>query len=551
MCGISAILLGDSKADSAAAELHESLFYLQHRGQDAAGIAVCQGGRVSQCKGLGMASKVFDEGRRVSTAALPGFMGISHVRYPTAGTTSAAEAQPFFVNSPYGLSMSVNGNLVNTPDLVTFLDYEARRHVNTDSDSELLLNIFAHALGELGKARANVDDVFSALREVYARCIGAFACTAMLAGFGILGFRDQNGIRPLCMGSRPSETLEGATDYFLASESIALVQLGFKNIVDILPGQAVFIKKGEAPRFAQIVAPKSYTPDLFEYLYLARADSCIDGISVHRSRQNMGVKLAKRMREVLSEDVIKDIDVVIPIPETSNTAAATLAEALQKPFSNGFVKNRYVYRTFILPGQKARQKSVRRKLSPIASEFKDKVVCLVDDSIVRGTTSREIVQMVKECEAKRIILVSCSPEITHPHVHGIDLADPAQLLAHGRSLQDMTDLIKCDALVFQTLEDLKEACIEAVDSTSKVTDFEVGVFCGNYKTPVPDNYFERLNIIHTTGKKPAAGSVTTNGDGAFLVASSGPVNGVRHQENDEGSEYREDISLYNNFSGRP
>ncbi|ERS99922.1 amidophosphoribosyltransferase [Sporothrix schenckii 1099-18] len=550
MCGVSAILLGDSKADTAAADLHESLFYLQHRGQDAAGIAVCKGGRVSQCKGLGMASKVFDEGRRVSTAALPGFMGISHVRYPTAGTTSAAEAQPFFVNSPYGLSMSVNGNLVNTPDLITFLDYEARRHVNTDSDSELLLNIFAHALGELGKARANVDDVFSALREVYARCIGAFACTAMLAGFGILGFRDQNGIRPLCLGSRPSETLEGATDYFLASESIALVQLGFKNIVDILPGQAVFIKKGEAPRFAQIVAPKSYTPDLFEYLYLARADSCIDGISVHRSRQNMGLKLANRMRQVLSEEAIKDIDVVIPIPETSNTAAATLAEALSKPFSNGFVKNRYVYRTFILPGQKARQKSVRRKLSPIASEFKGKVVCLVDDSIVRGTTSREIVQMVKECEAKRIVLVSCSPEITHPHVHGIDLADPAQLLAHGRSLQDMTDLIKCDALVFQTLDDLKAACMDAIDGSSQVTDFEVGVFCGNYKTPVPDNYFERLNIIHSAGKKPAAGSVTTNGDGAFLVASSGPVNGVRHAENDEGSEYREDISLYNNNSGR-
>lgn len=408
------------------------------------------------------------------------------------------------------------------------------------------LNIFAHALGELGKARANVDDVFSALREVYARCIGAFACTAMLAGFGILGFRDQNGIRPLCMGSRPSETIEGATDYFLASESIALVQLGFKNIVDIAPGQAVFIKKGEAPRFSQIVAPKSYTPDLFEYLYLARADSCIDGISVHRSRQNMGLKLAQRMRQVLSEDVIKDIDVVIPIPETSNTAAATLAEALSKPFSNGFVKNRYVYRTFILPGQKARQKSVRRKLSPIASEFKDKVVCLVDDSIVRGTTSREIVQMVKECEAKRIVLVSCSPEITHPHVHGIDLADPAQLLAHGRTLQDMTDLIQCDALVFQTLEDLKAACMDAVDSTSKVTDFEVGVFCGNYKTPVPDRYFERLNILHSTSKKPAAGSVTTNGEGrhgegAFLVASSGPVNGVRHQEVEEGSDYREDI----------
>jgi amidophosphoribosyltransferase len=416
MCGISAILLGDSEATTAAIDLHESLYYLQHRGQDAAGIAVCEGGRVYQCKGLGMASKVFDEGKRVGEDKMPGFMGIAHVRYPTAGTPSPSEAQPFFVNSPFGLSMGVNGNLINAPELVKFLDYEARRHVNTDSDSELLLNVFAHALGELNKARANVEDVFTSLREVYARCHGAFACTAMIAGFGILGFRDENGIRPLCLGSRPSETIEGAQDYFLASESVALTQLGFKNIVDILPGQAVFLQKGCAPQFCQVVPAKTYTPDLFEYLYLSRPDSTLEGISVYRSRQKMGVKLATRMREVLGEEGIKKIDVVVPIPETSNTSAATLAAELSKPLSNALVKNRYVFRTFILPGQKSRQKSVRRKLSPIASEFKDKVVCLVDDSIVRGTTSREIVQMVRECDAKEIILVSCSPEITHQHV---------------------------------------------------------------------------------------------------------------------------------------
>ncbi|EFX06109.1 amidophosphoribosyltransferase [Grosmannia clavigera kw1407] len=534
MCGVSAIMLGDPKADTAAVELHESLFYLQHRGQDAAGIAVCQSGRVYQCKGIGMASKVFDEGKRVTTMTLPGFMG--------------AEAQPFFVNSPYGLSMGVNGNLTNTKDLVRFLDVEARRHVNTDSDSELLLNIFAYALGELGKVRANVDDVFTALREVYARCYGAFACTAMLAGFGILGFRDQNGIRPLCLGSRPSETLEGVKDYFFASESIALTQLGFTDIVDILPGQAVFIKKGEAPRFSQVVEAKSYTPDLFEFLYLARPDVEMDGISVHRSRQNMGLKLANRMRQVLGEDGIRDIDVVIPIPETSNTAAATLALELSKPLSNAFVKNRYIYRTFIVPGQKARQKSVRRKLSPIASEFKDKVVCLVDDSIVRGTTSREIVQMVKECKAKRIILVSCSPEITHPHVYGIDLADPTQLLAHGRTLKEMTDLIQCDDLVFQTLEDLKAACTEAADGNSQVTDFEVGVFCGQYRTPVPDDYFDHLVKLHgSESKKRKSIAISGEEAGPTLFASSGPVNGTlpppeaSFPDRPKGVEHQEDI----------
>ncbi|KAL7903247.1 phosphoribosyltransferase-like protein [Trichoderma sp. SZMC 28014] len=549
MCGVSAILLGDSKATTAAVDLHESLYFLQHRGQDAAGIAVCQGGRVYQCKGNGMAAKVFDEGKR--TVDLPGFMGISHLRYPTAGTASASEAQPFFVNAPYGLSMSVNGNLVNTPELVRFLDCEARRHVNTDSDSELLLNIFAHGLSEIGKVRANVEDVFTALREVYTRCHGAFACTAMIAGFGILGFRDENGIRPLCLGSRPSETLKGAMDYFMASESIALTQLGFKNIVDILPGQAVFIPKGGSPQFHQVVERKSYTPDLFEFIYFSRPDSTIDGMSVHHTRQNMGYKLAKRMRHVLGEEEIRNIDVVIPIPETSNTAAATLAMELDKPFSNAWIKNRYVYRTFIVPGQKARQKSVRRKLSPIASEFKDKVVCMVDDSIVRGTTSREIVQMARECQAKKIIIVSCCPEITHPHVYGIDLADPIQLLAHGRTLKEMTDLIQCDTLVFQTLEDLKDACLEAKDDKSEVNDFEVGVFCGQYKTPVPDDYFPHANGVDGNKKRKSAAITEVGGDSdAVLVASSGPVNvklprGSTDEAVPKGPEYREDVSIHN------
>lgn len=541
MCGITAILLGDTKATTAAVDLHESLYFLQHRGQDAAGITVCQGGRLFQCKGNGMAAKVFAEGKRV--ADLPGYAGIGHLRYPTAGTASASEAQPFYVNSPFGLSISVNGNLVNSSELRRFLDLEARRHVNTDSDSELLLNVFAHSLNELGKARANVDDVFTALGDVYERCRGAFACTAMITGFGILGFRDENGIRPLVLGSRPSATLEGATDYMMASESVALTQLGFKDIIDIMPGQAVFIEKGGHPQFKQIVEAKSYTPDIFEYVYFARPDSCIDGLSVHRSRQNMGHKLADKMRKTLPASVIDQIDVVIPVPETSNTAAAALAQDLDKPFSNAFVKNRYVYRTFILPGQTARQKSVRRKLSPIVSEFKGKSVLLVDDSIVRGTTSREIVQMAREAGAVRVFFASCSPEVTHPHVYGIDLADSSELMAHGKTVEEIAKYMGADELIYQGIEDLKEACIAATEDggPTEIKDFEVGVFCGEYKTEVPQDYFEYLGRAAAAKKNKGTkrkSDAVTNGDNATngeeetsnkrqlptVVSNSGAVN---------------------------
>ncbi|PHH93205.1 hypothetical protein CDD83_10143 [Cordyceps sp. RAO-2017] len=554
MCGVSALLLGDTKASSAAVELHEALFFLQHRGQDAAGITVCQGGRLYQCKGNGMAARVFAEGKRI--ADLPGYAGISHLRYPTAGTSSASEVQPFYVNSPFGLSMSVNGNLVNNAELRNFLDLEARRHVNTDSDSELLLNIYAHALNELGKARANVDDVFTALRAVYSRCRGAFACTAMITGFGILGFRDENGIRPLCLGSRPSATLKGAMDYFMASESVALTQLGYTNIADILPGQAVFIEKGCAPQFRQVVERKSYTPDIFEYVYFSRPDSRMDGISIHRSRQNMGLKLAKKMRHTLGDKGIQEIDVVIPVPETSNTAAAVLANQLDKPFSNAFVRNRYVYRTFIVPGQTARQKSVRRKLSPIESEFKGKVVCLVDDSIVRGTTSREIVQMAREAGAVRVLFASCSPGVTHPHVYGIDLADASELIAHKKTRQEVARHINADEVIYQDLADLQAACVEAVEGDNEIKDFEVGVFCGEYKTEVPECYF-----LGRKGKKRKSeagadeedelslkkATVTANGRPAKVVDHPHKVleQGGAADKVSKGVGHQGDISLHN------
>ncbi|KAI0239347.1 amidophosphoribosyltransferase [Massospora cicadina] len=476
MCGIIAIFLAD-KTGTASAELCESMTFLQHRGQDAAGIITCgRHGRLYQRKGNGMVREVFD---RKDILDLVGNYGVGHVRYPTAGSSSTSEAQPFYVNSPYGLVLA--------HELKTYLDNTAHRHINTDSDSELLLNIFADELQKTGKARTNEEDTFEAIKAVLNICKGGFACLGMVAGFGLLAFRDPNGIRPLVYGTRQSKD---GTDYGFASESVALECLGFSGITDVKKGEAIIVTHDKF--FARMLVDDGvFSPCIFEYVYFARPDSIIDGISVYSSRMAMGQALAGKIMRQLGKDGILDIDVVVPVPETSRVCALEVAKALRLSYREGFVKNRYVGRTFIMPGQDARRKSVRRKLNAMALEFSGKNVLIVDDSIVRGTTSTEIVQMAREAGAKKVYIASAAPPIRYPNVYGIDMPTSRELVAFGRSEAEIAKEIRADDVIFQDLDDLVAACRKF---NPTITQFETSVFNNCYVTgSITQEYLDRLD----------------------------------------------------------
>lgn len=486
MCGIVAIA-GKSPVNQA---LYDALTVLQHRGQDAAGIVTCDDGRLFLRKDNGMVRDVFHTRHMLRLA---GNFGIGHVRYPTAGSSSSAEAQPFYVNSPYGITLAHNGNLTNAHVLAKDIFRSDLRHVNTDSDSEVLLNILAHELQERRKFIPEVDDVFAAVAGVHKRCKGAYAVVAMITGYGIVGFRDPHGIRPIIFGER--DTPEG-TEYIIASESVAITSLGFRVVRDLAPGEAVFINAQGRLFTRQCAENPSYTPCIFEHVYFARPDSIIDNISVYKARLRMGEKLAQTIQR---EHPDLRIDVVMPIPDTSRTAALELANQLNVKYREGFMKNRYIGRTFIMPGQGQRKKSVRQKLNPIELEFAGKNVMLVDDSIVRGTTCREIIQMARDAGASKVYFASAAPAVKYPNVYGIDMPAKSELIAHGRSEQEVCELIGADALIYQRLDDLIAA---AREGNPDIQSFDCSVFNGEYVTgDIDDNYLDALQASRNDSAK--------------------------------------------------
>ncbi|QCU89753.1 amidophosphoribosyltransferase [Thiomicrorhabdus sediminis] len=468
MCGIVGIVSGTGNYVNQ--EIYDSLTILQHRGQDAAGIVTCENGRFYQRKDNGLVKDVF---RTRHMRDLLGTTGIGHVRYPTAGSSSSAEAQPFYVNSPYGIAMGHNGNLTNAEQLAEEIYRTDLRHLNTNSDSEVLLNVFAHELMQQKKLEINHADVFKAVENVHKRVRGGYAAVGIIAGFGLVGFRDPFGLRPIVVGKRVTEK---GTDYMVASESVALSGLGFTLEKDLAPGEAVVITEDGQISYQQCAENPVYSPCIFEYVYFARPDSMMDDISVYKSRLRMGEKLAEK---ILREWPDHDIDVVMPIPDTSRTSALELATALGKPYREGFMKNRYIGRTFIMPGQQLRKKSVRQKLNPIDLEFEGKNVLLVDDSIVRGTTSGQIVQMAREAGASKVYFASAAPAVRYPYVYGIDMPSPSELVASNRTTEEVAEIIGCDKLIYQDLEDLIDAVSVGNDS---IKQFDTSCFSGVYAT---------------------------------------------------------------------
>jgi amidophosphoribosyltransferase len=492
MCGI----LGVVASNPVNQLLYDGLLVLQHRGQDAAGIVTADGAMFHMHKGGGLVRDVF---RTRNMRSLVGDAGIAHTRYPTAGSAqSAAESQPFYVNSPFGIVLGHNGNLTNTDQLKNDLFRTDLRHVNTNSDSEVLLNVLAHELQEAANnSRLDPATIFKAVSGVHRRVRGAYAVVAMIAGYGLLAFRDPYGIRPLVFGRAAGEG--GRSDYLVASESVALDTLGFELVRDVGPGEAIFIDL-DGNFFSQQCAPNAtLNPCIFEFVYLARPDSVIDGISVYETRLRMGESLAEKIRTQYGH---LDIDVVIPIPDSSRPAAMQLSKHLNLPYREGFIKNRYIGRTFIMPGQATRRKSVRQKLNAISMEFQGKNVLLVDDSVVRGTTSREIVQMAREAGARRVFFASAAPPVRYPNVYGIDMPSPDELIATGRTDAEIAREIGCDELIYQDLD----ALIEDVRSVNPaVQNFETSCFSGVYITgDITKEYLDGVEASRREGVAEAA-----------------------------------------------
>ena len=504
MCGIVGIV-GKYPVNQA---LYDGLTVLQHRGQDAAGIVTVDQNRLRLRKANGLVKDVF-EARHMTRLA--GNIGIGHVRYPTAGSSSTAEAQPFYVNSPFGLALAHNGNLTNADEVKEELFKTARRHVNTSSDSEVLLNAFAHELQLDNALHLSPAAIFRAVANVHRKVRGGYAVVSLIIGHGLVAFRDPHGIRPLVMGKRETEL---GTEYMVASESVALDADGFTVLRDVAPGEAVYITEEGELYSQQCAENPTYTPCIFEYVYFARPDSTIDNVSVYASRVAMGKKLGEKIKREWSH---LDIDVVIPIPETSNDAALQIAHELGLPYRQGYVKNRYIGRTFIMPGQGERKKSVKRKLNAIWQEFKGKNVLLVDDSIVRGTTSGQIIDMAREAGANKVYFASAAPEIRFPNVYGIDMPSANELIAHGHDVESICKIIGADGLIFQSLEDL----VAAVRSENpEIKKFETSVFDGVYVTnDITQEYLNKLDAARNEASKNTkaalmAGNLETYNEGS-------------------------------------
>ena len=479
MCGI----VGISAENNVASEIYDALLMLQHRGQDAAGISVCdQEDKLSKRKSMGYVRDVFQQ-RHMEK--LIGNYGIGHVRYPTAGGNGKEFAQPMYVNSPYGISLAHNGNLTNAKQLSNELFHAEMRHLQTDSDSEVLLNIFAHELAKQREIYPDAKNIFKAVSKTHIRCDGAYAVIALITGHGLIAFRDNNGIRPLSIGIRKGKTRD---EYVVASEDALFSSLGFSKLRDVEPGEAVFIDKNGQFFSQQCADNPQKRPCIFEYVYFSRPDSKIDEISVYKARMRMGAKLAEQINKTKPDH---DIDVVIPIPDSSTIAAHQLAVSLNIPYREGFVKNRYIGRTFIMPYQEERKKSVRRKLNILEEEFHGKNVLLVDDSIVRGTTSKKIIEMARDAGAKKVYFASAAPPIKYQNLYGIDMPATAELIASNKSNDEVATEINADWLIYQTLEDLIDSVREG---NKEISEFETSIFTGEYFTPLVENYLEELEI---------------------------------------------------------